>query len=125
VTVQVSDVVPVQAGLSVDRFVAIEAGLPVYGVLFTLVSVITTDCVPGETYFGVRALDDVVLDAGTVMVNRADAAAGTDPVGALGAAAGTLCVPPPPEQLHRPHKASNARARVRIELLRLPARSAY
>jgi hypothetical protein len=29
VTVHVSDVVPVQAGLSVERFVAIEAGVPV------------------------------------------------------------------------------------------------
>jgi len=104
--------------VSVDKLVAIDAGLPVYGALFTLVSVITMDCVAAETYFGVRRVDAVVLDAGTVIVNRADAAAG--PVGAVGAEAGTLCVPPPPEQLHRAHKATNARALERIKLLIRP-----
>jgi hypothetical protein len=90
------------------------------------------DCVAGETYFGVRALDDVVvLCAGTVIVKRADAATGADPVGetgvvpVVGVIAATPCVPPPPEQLHSPHKTISARARRRIEVLRLPARSAY
>jgi hypothetical protein len=79
------------------------------------------DCVAGETYFGVRALDDVVLCAGTVIVKRADAATGAAPAGAaavVGDATGTLCALPPPEQLHSPHKTSSARARVRIEVLR-------
>ena len=62
------------------------------------------DCVANETYAGLRALDDVVLDAGTVMVNRADASDGVR---------GTLCEAPPLEQLHRAHTASNARARER------------
>jgi hypothetical protein len=86
--------------------------------------VITIDCVDGETNFGVRDVrEDVALGAGTVMVNFVDVATAAGPVGALGApevlgvgaAAGRLCVPPPPEQLQRPQTTKSASARVRIE----------
>jgi hypothetical protein len=45
---------PEQFGLDVVRFAAIEAGVPVYGVPLTLTSVMMTDCVALEIYFGVR-----------------------------------------------------------------------
>jgi hypothetical protein len=90
--------------------------------------VITIDFVEGETNFGAReVLEDVVVGAGTVMVNFVDVATAAGPagvLGALGTAAGTLCVPPPPEQLQRPQTASSASARVRIETPQKPARPA-
>ena len=42
------------AGLLVLRFVAIEEGLPLNVVPFTVVSVMMTDCVLLETYCGLR-----------------------------------------------------------------------
>jgi len=78
VTVQVNGT-PLQPGVSVAKLVATDAGLPVYAAPLTLVSVMTIDCVAAETYAGVRALAVALVDDGTVMVNRADAAATEDP----------------------------------------------
>ena len=63
----------------------------------TLASVITTDCVLTETYFGAREFDVAVFADGTVMVNR-DVVIGTSEpaVGEVAGVAGTPCETPPP-----------------------------
>jgi hypothetical protein len=110
---------PVQLGLDVVRFDAIEDGVPVYAVPFTLTSVMTTDCVALEIYFGVRLLAFFALAFGTVIVKRALAFGAAGDAGddeAIGAADrnaigdGEL---PPPEQLASPNAPTVARMRLR------------
>ena len=88
------------AVLAVVRLVAMDAGLvavPVNGVVPTVVSVMITDAVFGETNFGARELDVVVFADGTVMVKRDVVIGASEPaVGEVTGVAGTPCETPPP-----------------------------
>jgi hypothetical protein len=108
--------VPEHAGLLGVRLLAIDAGEPVYPAPLTLISVMTADCVDGETYFGVRA-DEAVAAPGSVIVKRAVAAAPLAPLGGGAAGAVSEGVPAPPEQLHNAHRAASQRTRARINVI--------
>ena len=82
------------------------------------------DCVAGETYFGVRAVEDAVAGAGIVIVKRAVDATVVVEGGTADCAPGTLCAPPP-EQFHNAASAKSATARMRgIGILIRSGRSA-
>ncbi len=62
---------PEQFGLLVVRLLAMLVGVPVYAEPLTVISVMTTDCVDGETYARRSCDEDVALRVGTVIVNCA------------------------------------------------------
>jgi hypothetical protein len=107
-----------QAGFAGVRFVAVDAGEPVYGEPLTVANVMMTDCVFGETYFGVRRASEAVVVAGTVMVNRALVAGFAL---AAGCATGAAPEPPPP-----PHAESAIRSAIGASrlIIIVPVRSA-
>jgi hypothetical protein len=103
--------------LDVVRFAAIDDGVPVYAVPLTLTSVMITDCVALEMYFGVRERALGAVAFGTVIVNRAevfgdDAAGDEADVGTGAAASGAWATDePPPEHAHSDVSTMRARAR--------------
>jgi hypothetical protein len=102
-----------QAGLLGVRFVAIDVGVPVGGVLFTLVSVMITDCVALETYLGERVfVAAVLLAGGTEMVNCAFVICALGFAGgvALGTA-GSVCTALPLPQAVKAQKVTSAMVR--------------
>jgi hypothetical protein len=104
--VQVSGT-PEHAGLLGVRLLAMEAGVPVYGVPFTLTKVTIADCVDGETNFGAR-MTDVEPAAGIVIVKRAVVMTGVGVDPAIGVCTASGWIPTPPEQLQSAAAASAA-----------------
>jgi hypothetical protein len=108
---------PEQFGLDVVRFAAIDAGVPVYAVPLTLTSVMMTDCVALEMYFGERVRPFGVVLFGTVIVKRADVfgavAFGVDDGITTGAAVSGArgAGDPPPEHAHSDADTMRGRAR--------------
>jgi hypothetical protein len=123
VMVQVSGT-PEHAGLLGVRLLAIDAGVPVYGVPLTLTKVTIADCVEGETNFGARATDAGPA-AGIVIVKRALVMSGEVPLAGVdvamrsGAVTGLLA---PPEQLLRAAATSAAKMRMRDVFIKAPER---
>jgi hypothetical protein len=115
---------PEHAGLLGVRLLAIDAGVPVYGVPLTLTKVTIADCVDGETNFGAR-VTEVGADTGIVIVNRAFVMTGETTPGGVDVAVGSVAVTglvEPPEQLQSAAATSAANLRAGDVFIKSPER---